>query len=439
MEMMTQLPAALQALLTTTAEQIGGQCQLIKRQRLFNASTLLATFVFGFLQHPKPTGEQLALVARQLGVPVSPQAIEQRISTALAESLHKLYLAAVQYVIQSETRVTPLLAKFTAVLVGDGTTIQLCDPLAKQFPGCGGTQGASRAALKLQLIWDMLSGRWWRMLIEPGKQSDAKSAIMNDTPPAGSLSLLDLGYFSLERMERWQSADAHWISRGFLDLLTWTDKRSQPLWQWLAQQPAGRIDVECEVGASRMRCRLCACRVPPEVAARRRQKAREKAAKKGRQPTARHLANCAWTVYLTTCPQSMLSWEEVVVLYRVRWQIELLFKLWKSQGLLAEHRTDQPVRQLVEFYARLIGVILQHWLVLVTCWSDARISLTKVTNLLRAQVPCLLAVLSDSQRLGVWVLELRELLKGLCRITKRKSDPSSPQLLLTPKLLTYCA
>ena len=69
MQIIPRMAAVLQGLLTTTAKEIGTQCRLIKRQREFTASSLLSTFVLGFLQRPKPTWEQLALVARQLGAP----------------------------------------------------------------------------------------------------------------------------------------------------------------------------------------------------------------------------------------------------------------------------------------------------------------------------------------------------------------------------------
>jgi len=340
MEIIPRMAAVLQGLLNITATEIGTRCQLIRRQREFTASSLLSTFVLGFLQRPKPTWDHLALMARQLGA-----------------------------------RVTPLLAKFTQVLIGDSTTINLTDALAGRLPGCGGSHGFGQAALKLRVIWDFLSGRLWRMTCEAGKRNDSTSPVMDETPPAGSLSIFDLGDFSLERFARWQTGGGHWPprrnrGRGISDLLVWADGESSDLHAWLKTQPPGPIDRWIEVGAARLRCRIIALGAPAEVAARRRQKAYDKAAKKGRQPTARHLATCDWTVFLTSCSEESLTWKEVVVLYRVRWQIELLFKLWKSHGLVDEHRSDDPVRQLVELFAKLIAVIIQHWLLLVTCWPD---------------------------------------------------------------------
>lgn len=439
MQIIPRMAAALQDLLTVTATEIGTQCPLIKRQREFTASSLLATFVLGFLQRPKPTWDHLALIARQLGANVTPQAVLQRVTPVLADALAQLWQAAVGCVVTATPRATPLLAKFTQVLIGDSTTIRLADEMASQFPGCGGSHGFGRAALKLQVIWDYLSGQLCRMRCEAGKQNDSTSPVMDETPAAGSLSIFDLGYFSLERFAGWQAAGAHWISRGISDLLVWTDNASRDLHEWLQTQPAGPIDRWVEVGEARLQCRIVALRTPQEIAARRRQKACDKAAKKGRQPTARHLATCDWTVFLTSCADDLLTWQEVVVLYRVRWQIELLFKLWKSHGLIDEHRSDDPVRQLVELYAKLIAAIVQHWLILVACWSDDRVSLTKASRLLRDQLPQLIAVLGDFEQLVATLTHWADILPGLARLATRRSQPSNPQLLANPALLTYYA
>ena len=86
---------------------------------------------------------------------------------------------------------------------------------------------------------------------------------------------------------------------------------------------------------------------------------------------------------MTNCSVELLTWKEVVVLYRTRWQIELLFKLWKSHNRLATHAESQSVaRQMAEFWAKLIGVILQHWLLLTMTWLDCRRSLRKAAAVL---------------------------------------------------------
>jgi len=46
----------------------------------------------------------------------------------------------------------------------------------------------------------------------------------------------------------------------------------------------------------------------------------------------------------------------------VRWQIELIFKLWKSYCGLREFAHLRRDRILTELYARMIGLVLTHFL-----------------------------------------------------------------------------
>lgn len=47
---------------------------------------------------------------------------------------------------------------------------------------------------------------------------------------------------------------------------------------------------------------------------------------------------------------------------RVRWQIELLFKLWKNEGHIDSWRSEKPWRIPCELYAKLIAMVIQHWI-----------------------------------------------------------------------------
>lgn len=439
MGIFARIAQSMQDFFGTIAEQIASHAGLIQREREFSGRSLLATFVLTFLHKPKPKWDDFAVTAGQLGVFVTPPAIIQRISPELRDALRQWFDEAVGQVVQAVPRVTPLLRKFTAVVVGDSSTIQLCDALADEFPGCGGDEKTSKAAVKIQVQWDVLNGSLDTAALEPGKQNDTTSPALK-TPTAGSLSLYDLGYFSLERFASAQKAGAFWISRTVWKLKIYVDGQEWLLLDWLQAQPndGKPIDRWVEVGEKeRLRCRLVALRAPAEVAARRRRKAHQKAMKKGRQPTAEHLQTCTWTVFLTNCPSEMLTWKEVVVLYRVRWQIELLFKLWKSHNAIDEHRSDDPVRQLVELYARLIAVIVQHWLILAACWMDPRVSLVKASRLLRHQVPVVIALLSNLAALTEKLHQLATLLTKLAKLDRRARHPSNPQLLDNPELLDF--
>jgi IS4 transposase len=110
-------------------------------------------------------------------------------------------------------------------------------------------------------------------------------------------------------------------------------------------------------------------RVPQEVADQRRRRLRATARDRGRTSSAARLAWCDWAILVTNVPPDMLSGREALLLARARWQIELLFKLWKSHGHIDGSRSGKPWRVLCEVYAKLLAMVVQHWLLLTGCWA----------------------------------------------------------------------
>jgi hypothetical protein len=293
--------------------------------------------------------------------------------------------------------------------------------------------------LKIQVLWDLRHGRL-QMLLEPGRASDAKSPITELPLPAGSLSIFDLGYFSLDRFERVEQADGYWLSRlQYGTTLCDAAGNVVALRKFLAKNAKhGVVDASVQLGEKRLPCRLLAVRVSPEIAARRRQKVREKARDHGREPSQEYLELQEWTIFVTNCPRSLLRWEEVVVLYRARWQIERLFKLWKSYNRLADRDAEATAaQQLAEVYARLVAVIIQHGILLMTVWLDGRRSLWRAAAGLRDWIGQMIAVIDDTAKLQGVLHRQQQFLAKSARVNCRRKHPSCFQLLNNPGLLEY--
>jgi len=441
MAIVTTVAETLQRVLGAPLDRLGHDTGVIRRHRKFSGATLLQTLALTLLKSPCPKPEDYAATAALLGVPVTPQALSKRFTPALVDFLRQALELLLQEVIAAAPAVVPLLDRFTAVFVGDGSTVPLPDEWADEFPGCGGKSGSGKAALKLQVVWELRRGRLAELLLEPGRGHDTHSAALDAVPPAGSLTVRDLGYFDLKRLRAWAAAGAFWISR-FKPATAVFDPDGRPLdlRGLLRRQPAGAaLDIPVLLGAEeRLGCRLIALRAPQEAAARRRQKAYEKAQKHGQVPTAEYLAWCDWTVFVTDCGPELLTWKEVVVLYRVRWQVELLFKLWKSHNGLASGRADRPPeRRMAELWGKLIAVVLQHWLLVATAWSDARRSLWKASGVIRDRVALLAEALGDPTRLEGVLVGMAEAIARVARVSGRKAHPSSFQLLNNPELLDW--
>ncbi len=441
MDIVAQTVIAMQAVLGETVDELARATGCVRRERKFSGSSLLRTLVLTLLQHPVAKDGDYRTVAAQLGIDVTDQAIQGRFTSGLVDFLRAALQYAFTQAVLAVSPPTPLLQKFTRVTIGDSTTITLPDALAGQFPGCGGSHGSGKAALKIQVLWNLTSGEC-DIQLEPGRAADVKSSLAQATPSAGSLSVLDLGYFSLDRFDRVDKAQAYYISRfkHGTQLFEATDEPLDLLKFLRFHQRQGIVDVPVVMGREeRLACRLIAVRVPPEVSAQRRRRIRKNARDHGHsEPTQEYLDLQDWTIFITNCGPELLNWKEVVVLYRARWQIELLFKLWKSHNRIATLESNATIeRRMAVLYAKLIGAIVQHWLLLSAVWQDGRRSLRRAAADLRDWLPLVTDALDNLRRLRRILQRLGRALPKSARVSRRKKHPSLFQLLENPELLEY--
>jgi hypothetical protein len=442
MQIVGKVAATMQQVFGPELNELGQTTGAIQRVRKFTGTSLLQMLVLTLLRKPKAKIADFQSTAAQLGLDVTTTAIEHRFTPQLVTFLRSALERIVHRAMTATPQPVDLLKQFTSIRIGDSSTIPVPEELADQFPGCGGKSGSGQAALKIHLLWDFLIGSILQLRITPGRHSDATNPIAQEVPPAGSLSLFDLGYFALERFAKIAQAGAFWISRLQHGTLVFDAAGNPlPLLQYLRQQTGpGPIDVSVWLGLThRLPCRLIALRVPQEVADRRRQKVHEKAQKHGRTPSRDYLEWQDWTIFVTNCQAEMLTWQAVVVLYRARWQIELMFKLWKSHNRLEAHRAAaSAVEQLAMIYAKLIAALLQHWILLTATWCDCRRSLMKAAAIISDWVTLLTDALGDLDRLVALLSRLSEVIqRANARVQNRNAHPSLAQLLRNPLLLEY--
>jgi hypothetical protein len=278
----------------------------------------------------------------------------------------------------------------------------------------------------------MCDGHLWGPLLQPARAQDRTSPLQHAPLPAGALRLADLGYFDLACLQALEAQEAFWLTRLLAGTAVFTpDGQRQDLLTLLEAQSDAPVDLSIMVGSQqRMLCRLLAQRVPPEVAAERRRKLRADARHKGQTLSQERLRLVGWTYYITNVPAERLSADEAFVLARVRWQIELLFKLWKSLGQIDHSRSANPWRILCEVYAKLLAMLVQHWVLLTACWTHADRSLWKAAYTLRKLAFHFAVSLADEHALAAALGTLARALAKSCRINKRKAQPHTYQLLL---------
>ena len=118
------------------------------------------------------------------------------------------------------------------------------------------------------------------------------------------------------------------------------------------------------------------------------------------------------------------------MLGRVRWQIELLFKLWKSHGHIDESRSTKPWRILCDVYAKLLAMLVQHWVALIELWGYPDRSLVKAAKTVAKYALQIATNVWHRERTVETLATISRCMRAGCRLDRRKQQPNTYQLLL---------
>lgn len=112
----------------------------------------------------------------------------------------------------------------------------------------------------------------------------------------------------------------------------------------------------------------------------------------------------------------------------------MLIKLWKSHGKIDESRSQKPYRVLCDVYAKLLAMVVQHWLFLVDLWAYPDRSLVKAARTVARRALELARSLAQDTQLVETIAHIGSTLSG-CRINRRMQHPNTYQLLVDASLL----
>jgi hypothetical protein len=432
MTTLTDLARTMQDLLTTKADRLARRCGFVKRRRKITGANFAQTVVFTAMADSDAPKSRAQVIAAAVGLKASRQALDKRFDARGAAFLRELLRLAVAEMVATPVAL-PLLQRFTAVEVLDSSVVALPDALADVYRGGHSGRGATtgpKASVKLTVGLDLNSGTLRGPELSAGRAGDLKAPLAATAPPAGGLQLADLNYFDLKKFARWQGCGAYWLSR-LKSGPKVHDQRGRRI-DLVAYLRAAAADVDIDIllgSQQRLACRLIARRVPAAVADLRRRRLLEKCADRGNRPSALSLALCDWTILVTNVPRGSLSVEEAVALARLRWQIELIFKLWKSGGGIDAYRSSKPQSALCEVYGKLLAQVVRHWVIVVGAWSGRDRSLTKAAEIVTLLALSLARAMGSVRRLRGVLSYARQLMAITARMEKHGASPNAHDMI----------
>ena len=303
------------------------------------------------------------------GKEVTKQALCKRMNERTEEFASKLF----SHVLNSKLEVLKkgrLFELFGRVLLGDSTTLSLPEVLAKDFPG-NVSRGKQKAVARLQCVINIKSMKWLHLSLKAFTDNDqSASSNVLSLLKKGDLLIRDLGYFVLKVLGGVIEKKAFFISRLRYGLTLYNQAGKEITWKDLCKRK-GFVDTKILIGRKEMLpVRIIMIRLPAKQAQERIRKA-----KKDRDKRLNHSEEyylwLQYNVFITNVEEETLSAKEMAEVYKIRWQIEILFKSWKSGGHLQTvlhegctniHRVKTTIYLLLMFFCLIMQkVYVKHY------------------------------------------------------------------------------
>jgi hypothetical protein len=408
MTTITELSPVLQGVLIETANRLAKETGFIRRNRQITGAGFAQSVVLGWLNQPDATRSQLHHAAIKSGMQISLQGLDKRFTAQAVVFMRQLVVEALKEILSSEAP-KPIFSQFKGVYLTD----------------CSQTLFGHRRE-KLAVRLELQQGQL-QVSLEEVATNDQRTSVVGQIMPEGALHIADLGFFKLKRFKTWNEQGIYWLTR--FKVGTWLydqDGQALDLLACLKQQQTDTLYLPVQVGKQD---RVSACLVAQQVseAVLSNRHAQFKELRRRQHPVSEtKIALAAWTIYLTSIPD--LTFEQAHTLARSRWQIELVFKLWKSHAHLTHSRSGDPLRQQCEFYAKLVAVLISHWILLVTGWQHLALSPVQALSVIRTYAFAFLKAFALASPLEVILIDIQHDLWHVGHRGSRRKAPSSFQL-----------
>lgn len=271
---------------------------------------------------------------------IAPSAFQKRFSARSVAFVRAVFIEAVlRHGQQLGRKLRGKLGRFRDVVALDATVVRLHRLLAASFPAT--RTNHTTAAAKLHVVFSLARQVVTRLAITAERVGDRACVPIGDWM-RGHLVRFDLGYYQYELFQRIATRRAFFISRLRENgnprvvavrrgIARGCAAKGRRLWD--IEFAHGRpVDLDVDIGRGEARgiLRLVG-RYNPEK-------------------------DC-WHLYLTNLPPRSFSPDEVAELYRLRWEVELLFKELKSTCRLEDMPSSREHVVLTLLYASMLAII----------------------------------------------------------------------------------
>lgn len=258
-----------------------------------------------------------------------------------------------------------LLKCFSKIFIQDSTRFGLPEQLEKHYPCFGGNR--AKAGAQIQFVYELKGHKIHHVELCEATRNDNVFSTTNDWIEEGSLVLRDMGYFSFKGLQEVINKKAYFISRAKPKTVFYSKSNNEEklnlktLINYMNKNNLQYLDKELIMGyETKLPVRVILCKVPEQVKEQRLRNATKNAKTRNWTVTEDFKIWAGVNVFITNIGNDVLSSKTIPLVYRLRWQIELIFKTWKSHYKIHLYKSMKKERIECYLYGTLL-LILLHW------------------------------------------------------------------------------
>lgn len=353
-------------LTTKSINKIAVKCGYIQRS---TSRISPKSLIIGFMKMVSKKRNTYADWATEIGLLEGRTFSKQALNERMQPQTEALIKEVVEKVISKKLchppkdKIKGVLRHFKSVKIDDSTTISLPDELADVYPGniSGGVQ---KSLAKIHAMYNLTDNDFPFLKVHSFSKNDqALSAEVLPYLNQGDLCLRDLGFTTLEVISNFIKKGVFYISRkgyssNVYDIQTGTELN---LIKELRRNKL--IDKAVLIGKKhQIKVRLVALPVSDQQASERRRKARRDRDKRLNH-SPQYYELLGYSIFITNISIAKCNANQIFELYRMRWQIEIIFKSWKgcfSLEKLIHHQCKNAIRVNCIIYLMLLYIYLFH-------------------------------------------------------------------------------
>ncbi len=327
----------------------------------FDGFKFLDLLLFTEFNHKELSLNSMAsLFQERYGIILSKQAVDWRFNELSVKFFKVILEKALKITIGKNEKID--FTEFEKVRIKDSTSFKLPENMKDKYPKS--LKNVKTALIRIQFEFDIKNGEILDLSLHPFKEQDISDANKTiDDIDTNELVIRDLGYVQIDILRKIEEKKSFYLNRLNFNTNIYEKKQEKyeqlnlgRVYKQMRRKKIFRIEKEVYIGKNEnFKTRMIIERLPEEEYQKRIVKAKKTASRKGQTLSNKFKAQQGLNVFITN---TKLPPEKIRLLYTIRWQIELMFKIWKSIGEINKVKKMKIERFETFLFAKLIWIVI---------------------------------------------------------------------------------